>query len=540
MRVLKIHIVILLVGAAMMIINACGSSSSDAPAPTPTETTSVTGSVYASSVSGAAVVVKDASGNTIAGPVTSGSDGTYSIDIPTSALASDLSIVSVNGTFTDEATGLTTTAGMLAAYVSGGTLTTGPLSLDPSSTIVYSLVTNYGKSVADANTAFNAAFGFTPDTSITPMNDDTSETTQRLAALRAGAFSQLTSDLGLAPARQFDLLEAISQDLADGTLNGKNGSTTVSIGTSTAMPEDIENRFESALVSLLSNTTANLTGLTAADIGALPFSKVALTDTYRVEYVPGMMTAAQGKTIFTLNITKRSDGSAATGLTISLMPMMHMASDEHATPADAVIDNGDGTYSCKIYYLMASMMNGVSQGYWECKIMIGMSGETATFYPSVGMAMGSDTIRATLKGQNDDVISSMTGTEKRTYYLFNDGLVSGMTYTFNLFIAAKESMMNYPAVSINTNLHDENAVEWTVNSMIVTAATDSSFTSPVSAVDDGNGHWSVSGLSGLTSGSTGTIYIKMNINTMDKTTDGKTPSGSNGYATFAVTPGSGM
>jgi hypothetical protein len=538
MKARKACILILVVVSLLTLIAACSNSGSDAPAPNPADTTSVTGFVYASSVSGAAVIVKDAGGTTIAGPVDSSRDGAYSISIPTSALASDLRIESSSGTFVDEATGAVTAAGSLAAYVSGGTLATGSVSLSPSSTIVHSLVTKYGKSVADANAAFSTGFGYMPDASVTPKNDDTSDAQNRLAALRAGAFSRLTGSLGLAPAEQFDLLAALAQDLADGTLDGKDGSTVVTIGTNTTMPEDIQNKFENALASYLSNTTANLTGLTPADIGVLPFGKVALTATYRVEYVPGMA-AAQGRTEFTLNITDRVSGLGVPGLALSLMPMMHMATDEHASPVDAVVDNGDGTYDCAVYYLMSSSMNGVSYGYWELRIMTGTNGESADFYPSVGMSMSQDTVRAVLKGRND-VISGMTGTEKRTYYLFNDGVMSGMSTTFDLFIAAKESMMSYPGVSLNTSLHDENDTPWTVDTMNVTAAADSSFTSPITAVDNGNGHWSLSGLSGLVSGSTTTIYVKMTVNGEEKTTDGKTPSGGNGCAVFSVTPGSGM
>jgi hypothetical protein len=207
-----------------------------------------------------------------------------------------------------------------------------------------------------------------------------------------------------------------------------------------------------------------------------------------------------------------------------------MSSMQHSTPVDSIVDNNDGTYTCSVYYLMAS---GPGMGYWELKVMIGsgMTGETATFYPNVGMAMGSTTVRAALKGQND-IISSMTGTEKRSYYLFNEGLTG--TTGFNLFIAAKESMMAYPAVSVGTTLHDENGSAWTVNTMTVEASTDGS--TWVTGTDNGGGHWSLSGLSGLSTGVTGTVYIKLNINNEDKTTDGSAPSGSNAYASFTVTP----
>jgi hypothetical protein len=70
--------------------------------------------------------------------------------------------------------------------------------------------------------------------------------------------------------------------------------------------------------------------------------------------------------------------------------------------------------------------------------------------------------------------------------------------------------------------------------MTVLASTDN--TTWIQASDNTKGHWSVTGLSGLSSGTTGTIYIKLNVNGEDKTTDGNTVSGINGHATFTVIP----
>ena len=489
--------------------------------------------MFAAPVAGATVVVLNSSGTvTLAGPVTTLSDGSYSVNIPTAALTSDLIISSVSGTFTDEATSTDTAAGTLSAYVAGNSLSAGSaVHLDPSSTIVRDIVTSgSGTSIANAEIIFNSVFGYTPDHSIAPMNTAATGTTNasnRLAALRAAAFSQLANDLGLSPEQQFELIRAIAHDLADdGIINGSAGMVNGS-----AIPEDIQSKFEQALVSFMSNTTCNHTGLTTAEIGSLPFGKVVLTNTYRIEYVPGMMAASVGKTMFKIKVANRSTGAPVSGLTLRFMPLMHMATMNHATPMDIATESSTpGTYNCTAYYLMAS---GPGMGFWELKVMTssGMMGETATFYPSVRMAMGSTTVRATLKGQAD-IISSMTGTEKRSYYLFNDGLATGSTTTFNLFIAAKSSMMSYPAVSSGTVLSSPTG---TVASMTVEASTDGGI-NWVLAVDNANGHWSISGLAGLVSGTTGTISVKMNVNAEDKTTDGNAVSGANAYATFIVTP----
>jgi hypothetical protein len=514
-----------------MVVAACGKSgSSDTPAPA--ATTTITGSLFAAPVSGASVVVKNIGGVVIAGPVNTANDGTYTINVSTSDLDADLRFESAGGTYADEATGSTTTAGMLAAYVLARSVTSGAsVNIDPSSTILHDLVTSGSKTSGEAQTIFNTAFGFKPDISVACKNKPSTgaSASERLAALRASAFSQLTKDLGLTPDKQFDLLAAITQDLADdGKLNGSTGS----VG-ATSIPEDIQNKFEHALVTMLSDTVHNQTGLTSDQIGSLPCGQIVLTDTYRVQYVPGMMAGAQGKTSFKIKITKRSDGSAATGLALSLMPMMHMPSMVHSTPVDAVTEEGStGIYDCTTYYLMAS---GPGMGYWELKVMIGSGmgmgmSETAIFYPAVGMAMGTDTVRATVYGA-DDVVSGMTGTQYNKYYLFRDGPISAATPTVSLFIAHGEMMnMSFKPVSTGAVLSSPTG---TVTTMAVQASTDNS--TWLTATNSAIGHWSVSGLTGLVSGQTSTIYVRLNINGQDKTANGAAASGGNN-AMFIVTP----
>lgn len=517
-------------------IAACGSSNNTGSA-----TTIVTGSIFAGPVSGASVTVKNANGTTVAGPVTTEGDGTYSINIKDTDLSSDLVFESTGGTFVDEATASSTAAGTLSAYISGGTLSTGgAVHVTSASTVVQKLVAG-GKTKTDAETAFSTAFGFTPDTSVSPTDAtitpsaDATEA-QKIDGLRAAAFSQMTLDLGLTPEQQFDLLTAVASDLSDDVLDGKNASGTVNIVSGKDMPEDIKNCYPTALTKFLNDTTKNMTGLTADKIGELPFSTIALTGTYKVEYVQGMMSAMEGKTTFDLKVTNRSNGQAAPGLSVSLMPVMYMSTKSHATPVDSVVDNGDGTYSCTIHYLMASTMNGTSMGYWELKVMIGgMMDETAYFYPSVMMSMSGDTVKATLKGQNDK-ITSMSMTSSRSYYCFNEGAIYSMSgSTFKLFVATMESMMSFPAAYTGVSLTDENGASWSVSSMSVEASTDG--LTWVAATETGNGYWTVAGLAGLANGEAGNVYVRVTVNGEQKTTDGNAVSGSNAYATFTVTPG---
>lgn len=263
---------------------------------------------------------------------------------------------------------------------------------------------------------------------------------------------------------------------------------------------------------------------------AAPNPNVAVTTNYKVEYVPGTpANPTMGKSTFQVRITKLSDDTPATGLAVSLMPVMHMPSMNHATPVDLVTESTTtlGTYDCTVYYIMASS----DMDHWELNVMV--AGETATFSPTVGMPMGSDSIRATLYGPND-IVSGMSGTQYNNYYLLKDGSVTIAASTLGLFIVHGENMnMKFVPVSDGSVLSDPTG---TVTAMTVQASMDSAFSSLLTVDDNGGGHWSVSGLTGLVSAQTTTVYVKLNVNTQDKTTNGLAASGSNGYATFVVTP----
>jgi hypothetical protein len=219
---------------------------------------------------------------------------------------------------------------------------------------------------------------------------------------------------------------------------------------------------------------------------------------------------------------------------------MHMATMEHGTPVDDCVESATaGVYDCTAYYLMASQMaNGTSMGYWNLEVTIdnGTTEESAEFTPAVMMAMG-DTVRGTLKGQTDMIANmGMMGETQRTYYLFKDS-VAGTTgnHTFNLFIAARETMMSHPAVSVGTVLNSGNMLyELTVSTMTVEVSTDGN--NWIAATDNGNGHWSASGISGLTDDQQGTLYVRLTVNGEQKTTNGSAPAGENAYATFLITP----
>lgn len=543
-----------LVSATGLLV-ACGSDSST-PAPAPVDA-SISGTIVAAPVNGAGVSVVDGNGNVVVEAVQTDATGQYSLTIPADSLAQDLIVKSTGGTFTDEATGTAgTVAGEMYTYASANSISDGgSVSVTPGSTIIASMVMN-GQTMADAEAAFSSAFGYTPDMSVTPVDAtvvpaaDASEAS-KLAGLRAAAFSQLATDLGLAPAEQFDLLTAVAADLADGTLDGMGAGGAVSVTPTVMLPVDIQNRFVTSLLNfhndgLMGDTHGNdMTGLDNSQIGMLPFAKVATTGltagAYTIEYVPGMMDAMQGKTMFTLRISDDSGNPVSS--TVELMLMMNMEDRRHSTPDMDCTESGTaGTYDCTVYYVMPSVMaTGDSMGYWQIQVMVDM--KSALFYPKVMMAMG-DTTRSLLKGIiGVDTISMMGDTLSRPYNLFRNGL-SGTTgsHDFELFLAPMETMMSFPTLATGLTLNGS----FLVSDVKVEFSTDETNWFEATYVGtNGSGIWGITGLAGLTDGVEGKIYVKLSVDsdasgTFElgelKTTDGLAAGGMNEYATFRVTP----
>lgn len=284
----------------------------------------------------------------------------------------------------------------------------------------------------------------------------------------------------------------------------------------------------SNVLRVFSVTCSIITVIVLFVTGCGKSSSDTASSAYKVEYVSGtgMNAPIQGKSEFKLVITKTSDGSAAAGLAPTVSFMMTMTNGmQHSTPSDVVTESTTtpGTYNCTAYYLMAS---GPTMGTWTMKVTVG--GETTTFNPDVAMAMGSDTVRATVYGDDDVVVSSMSGTSYNKYYLFRDGMISASMPTLKLYISHGENdNMNFVPASISSILTSPTNA---ISDMIVQASSDGGATWKT-GTDSANGHWSIAGLMGLASGVTSTIQVKVTVNGQVKTTDGTTD-----YATFLVTP----
>ena len=516
---------------AASLLGGCGSSggSSDNNA----AQSEISGSVFASYMEGASVSIYDTAGNLVAGPVMTNAQGGFTIKIDTALLDTELVFKSTGGTFTDEVqSGGVTIGGALSALLESDALSGAvevSVNLTPSTTLVERLVSEHDKTLDQAKEDFEGAFGFVPNPHIMPkdatIDNADASADQKLAGLRAAAFSQLTNDLGLTATQQFELVVQLADDLSDGTLDGKDGATALEVG-ETSLGDNIQSKYSQSFVDF-KVSDKNKTSLTNTEIGILPFAQLAMTDSYKLQYVPGMMKAMEGKTTFKVKITDL-ENNPVTDLSPMLMPMMNMASHSHSTPKGSFVEDEaeEGTYIATVYFVMASQMSsGMSMGYWDLKVSVGE--ESAHFYPPVMMAMG-DTALAKLKDQNDEIQSMDSMMMPRPYFLFNNGLsTAGDNHDFSIFLATKDSMMSFPSLN--------------ADSVIVEMSTNQ--TTWTTAAYTATGIWTGSDLSGLTAGEEGIIYVKLTVDDLQATDTGEAPDASDensDEAMFFVTPSAGM
>jgi hypothetical protein len=522
---------------ALCLIPACGGSGSagvsGGSASTPT--TSVAGFVFAGPVTGAVLTVKDPAGVTVAGPLTvSSSDGSYQIAIPDSALAGSLVFEATGGSYPDEATGTAAVPfGSFTAYAAPGSILPGAnITLDASSTIVQKLVAG-GKTLAAAQSVFSSAFGYLPDCSVAPVFANISTNapqSSKLAGLRAAFFSQLVKDLSLAPGKQSEVVQALADDLADGVLDGKKGNAPVMTASGAAIPEDIALRYAASVIAF-EGCANNKSKLTPDKIAAPPSGTLALTASYRVEYLPvfgGDLTAKEG---FQLKISRRSDGTPVTGLAsgvviTQLMVMTSMSSS--STWPNAVIESAEpGTYLATLYYSMATA--GLDM-YWKLSVAIGT--ETAVFYPRVAALPAGNTVSAKLSSSLDQV-----GGSNRTYRIWRDTVIQSVAgYDVTLFLSSTDAGKTLPVYAGAL----WNTPQLVLESVKIEVSSDGSIWSPLTPLGN-SGRYLAAGLS-LTPGSARTLYLKLQINGNSYTTNGNLPDGnsdlskSNAVAAFSVTP----
>ncbi|GFO59182.1 hypothetical protein GMST_15070 [Geomonas silvestris] len=516
---------------ALCFLYGCGGGSGGGAASTPT----VSGTVFAGPVTGTTLTVKDTSGNLVAGPFTvNSSDGSFQVPVPGSALSRDLIFQATGGSYTDEATGTSgVSLGSFSAFVAAGSASGSRVTLDPASTIIQKLVAR-GMTLTAAKLAFQQAFGFVPDSSVAPVFANIScnaPTASRVAGVHAAYFSQLTKDLALAPGKQSELVEALAEDLADGTLDGRNGAAAVTTASGTPVPEDVGVAFATAAINYESGSF-NKSKVAGSTLEPPAFSSVSLTPSYRVDYIAPAGGDVAGKDTFQFQVTKRSDGSPALGLAsqIALTPLMVMGTmSSSSTWANAVTETRNpGVYAGTVYYSMAT--TGIDM-YWKLSIVIGT--ETATFYPNVKALPAGNTISAKLANSGDKV-----GATNRTYRIWRDTLstATGGSYDLTVFVSSTDAGLALPVYA---------GQQWTqpqltLGSVEVAISSDGSTWTALAPVGT-TGRYTAAGLA-MTAGTTAKYYLRLTINGTTYTTNGNAPDGnsnpalSNGFAAFSVTP----
>ncbi len=219
---------------------------------------------------------------------------------------------------------------------------------------------------------------------------------------------------------------------------------------------------------------------------------------------------------------------------IKISALMNMLNGmEHGTPisnASGTLDE-NGDYTATDYFLMPSSMGGEKMGDWFLNVEL--NGETKAFPIEV---LGMSGMQK-LQGDEGDQISKMDGTSiDRSYYIFNREIKSmAASNTMNamssleVYIAARETMMNYSAVMQDTTLNAGDNSELAINSVSVSmciAGCDTSTNWKAATVsNEHEGVYKTEFMAEATDG----IHVKLLINGIEKL------KGDDGIATFNAT-----
>jgi hypothetical protein len=304
--------------------------------------------------------------------------------------------------------------------------------------------------------------------------------------------------------------------------------------------------------TFLKATTISLTACVLAACGgdnsnsSEQSSQTLLTDTHA--FTVSSIDAKEGKSVFNLNL-KDDSGTAIASVTPNMTPMMAMdeamGGHNHSTPSTGcTATDTDGNSQCTVYFLMPSVSaNGNTMGEWSLNFSVPNSEGSVSYSPNV---VANSTAKAQLKGGMDDQISSMAmstmamtmdsmpSTEARTYYIFNNGISKiGDTSSVEMFLAAKESMMSFPALTDNVvlNIDTNNALTIDSQSITLKVSADKETWVNATSLNAAKGTWKAEGITNLTQ----TLFIKLSVNGVEKTTDGEVAGDDNSSTQISLT-----
>jgi len=265
-------------------------------------------------------------------------------------------------------------------------------------------------------------------------------------------------------------------------------------------------------------------------------SSSSSNDTYTMTLTAPAMGAVEGKSVYTLNI-KDTDGTAVANASPKMMPLMNMVSGmQHSAPGSGCTNtDSKGDAQCTVYFLMPSMMNTVKMGDWKLSFSLENDDQEAISFPAVVKMSMNGPAKVVLVGDSNDQISYTTNmsntkkTENRSYYIFNNGITAiDNTHSVEFFVAAKESMMNFPTLASDIVLSEGTNNEITVSNISISVSSDMNATSDnwVDATPSQDGIWNASAIAGYTD----KLYVKLSVNGEVKTNN------SEPYAIFTAAP----
>ncbi|MGH7681672.1 MAG: hypothetical protein ACRENN_06750 [Candidatus Eiseniibacteriota bacterium] len=244
-----------------LFLPGCGSDDN----PTKPQPTSVSGNVNKAPIVGASVTIHslnpDGSINptVVAGPFTTDANGNFNGSVPVGATG-PFAMVSVGGTYTDEATGTMVT--VPAGVELDGIYQSGTCAVTPLSHATYLAMTDLVAGGATVSAAVSqsvgssiTSFGFDFTTTVPSDAPNATMSQKKYAALLGGTSTLLNANPALgafASTPKFDLVIALASDMADGKLDGLDVS-----GNAIQVPTDATG-----------TTFASLPALSATDLSA--------------------------------------------------------------------------------------------------------------------------------------------------------------------------------------------------------------------------------------------------------------------------------
>lgn len=264
----------------------------------------------------------------------------------------------------------------------------------------------------------------------------------------------------------------------------------------------------------------------------------------------------KGVASVTITVTD-NEGNALPDENVTVTANMQMADlpdgnegMQHGTPFSSNTGslNEEGEFNTTAYFLMPSAMGDMAMGDWS--IEVAFEGERKTFDINVNMSTSDvkklidneDQIPKMTMDMSSMEVDSQMEMENRWYYLFErKRMVMNNMNSFEVFIAAREDMLTYPAVAVGTTFNEGvMGAALSITNVSVEMCNAINECAPQSvnwvsaeAVAEQAGVYKAMGL-GLIGDNSDEVEVRLTVNDSVKTNDGK-QSGLNARFAFEAT-----